>query len=91
MPASNTPATILTCCACLGFVHIALQHHRLAGILNATVQVLNSYGKVFPTQPPSGRPVREAPTRGAPWERQVDEADVENPAERLERKRSIGM
>ena len=55
------------------------------------MQVLNSYGKVFPTQPPSGRPVREAPTQGGSWEPHVDEADVENPAPPLERKRSLGM
>ena len=63
---------------------IALQH------LSALSQVLNSYGKVFPTQPPSGRPVREAPPGGSPWERHIDEQDVENPAESLESKKSIG-
>lgn len=53
-------------------------------------QVLNSYGKVFPTQPPSGRPVREAAPQGPSWERHVDVHDLENPPDRLERKRSIG-
>lgn len=53
-------------------------------------QVLNSYGKVFPTQPPSGRPVREASPRGPSWERHIDEHDLENPPDRLGRKSDIG-
>ena len=53
-------------------------------------QVLNSYGKVFPTQPPSGRPVREAVPQGPSWERHIDEHDPENPPDRLERKNSVG-
>ena len=55
------------------------------------MQVLNSYGKVLPTQPPSGRPVGEAPLPGVSWERHVDEHDVENSAEKPDRKQSIGM
>lgn len=52
------------------------------------VQVLNSYGKVFPTQPPSGRPVREGPPPpDSQWERHNDEVDIENP---MEERRSIG-
>ena len=53
-------------------------------------QVLNAYGKVFPTQPPSGRPVREAARQGPSWERHVDEHDPENPPDKLERKKNIG-
>lgn len=56
-------------------------------IVYGTFAVLNSYGKVFPTQPPSGRPVREAQPQHGPWERHTDQPDVEN---QVERKRSIG-
>ena len=52
--------------------------------------MLNSYGKVFPTQPPSGRPVREAAPQGPSWQRHIDEHDLENPPDRPERKKSIG-
>ena len=50
--------------------------------------MLNSYGKVFPTQPPSGRPVREEPSPQGRWEPHTDdEPDLEN---QVERKKSIG-
>ncbi|KAL0022300.1 hypothetical protein WJX79_007413 [Trebouxia sp. C0005] len=56
-------------------------------IVYGTFAVLNAYGKVFPTQPPSGRPVREAQPQHGSWERHTDQPDVENP---VERKRGIG-
>ena len=45
---------------------------------------MNSYGKVFPTQPPSGRSVREARGQAGPYRPHVDEAatDIEAPPER---------
>ena len=46
------------------------------------MQVLNSYGKVFPTQPPSGRSVREALGQAGPYAPHQDEADIEAPPER---------
>lgn len=60
-------------------------------IVYGTFAVLNSYGKVFPTQPPSGRSVREARGLGAgPYQPHVDdsqagrqrEPDIEAPADR---------
>ncbi|DBB00742.1 hypothetical protein WJX77_001794 [Trebouxia sp. C0004] len=56
-------------------------------IVYGSFAVLNSYGKVFPTQPPSGRPVREAQPQQGSWEHHTDQPDVEN---QVESKRSIG-
>ena len=45
---------------------------------------MNSYGKVFPTQPPSGTSVREARGLAGPYRPHLDEAtpDIEAPPER---------
>ena len=65
-----------------------LYHQAL--LLSKFPQVLNSYAKVFPTEPPSGHPVRDSSPQGPFWQPHVDEFDTSTPSDRLERKKSIG-
>lgn len=63
-------------------------------VVYGTFAVLNAYGKVFPTQPPSGRHVREDSSASAgQWERHTDQPDIEAPQWQSSpptRKKSIG-
>ncbi|KAL3162117.1 hypothetical protein ABBQ32_009829 [Trebouxia sp. C0010 RCD-2024] len=59
-------------------------------LVYGTFAVLNSYAKVFPTEPPSGRSVRDSSPQWASWQAHVDELDAETRADRQQRRTSIG-
>ena len=71
--------------------HVSASAHKACLL---AMQVLNAYGKVFPTQPPSGRHVREDSSASTGrWERHTDQPDIEAPqwqSSTPTRKKSIG-